>query len=188
MPKSAQAVYDPKYGWNAPARVQQERAWCEVVHKEKRIQGVNEKKNREIEDSGRRRGHRWPGGPACGAEAASAPRAPYFEDGDIWRSELLKRQPLKADPRGNQQTAGKEQLTRMGTRDIVDLKRRTEEELEKRSWSKALANLNTVELGDLSSAIGDKLEARHQRSRFTAGGGAGMHKPHTPPLAPRSQR
>jgi len=53
---------------------------------------VNEKKNREIEDSGRRRGHRWPGGPACGAEAASAPRAPYFEDGDIWRSELLKRQ------------------------------------------------------------------------------------------------
>lgn len=32
----------------------------------------------------------------------------------------------------------------MDARDIVDLKRRTEEELDKRSWAKALANLNTV--------------------------------------------
>jgi hypothetical protein len=31
----------------------------------------------------------------------------------------------------------------------IELKRRTEEELEKRSWAKALANLNTVELGGM---------------------------------------
>lgn len=62
------------------------------VQKEKHIQGLHEKQNRELERRGSRRGHKWPGGPACGTEAAAAPRAPYFEDGDIWRSELLKRQ------------------------------------------------------------------------------------------------
>jgi len=36
--KAANALYDPQFGWNPPARYQQERAWCEVVRKEKRIQ------------------------------------------------------------------------------------------------------------------------------------------------------
>ena len=74
----------------------------------------------------------------------------------------------------------------------ADLKRRTEEELEKRSWSKALANLNTVELADLSEAIGDKLEVRHQRSAFqgrgTIGGGPVNNKPCTPPVESRGRK
>ncbi len=93
MPKPANALYDAQYGWNPPNRFQQERAWCEVVQKEKHIQGKHEEQSRALE---RRRcgprAHKWPGGPACGTEATAAPRAPFFEDGDIWRSELLKRQ------------------------------------------------------------------------------------------------
>jgi hypothetical protein len=74
----------------------------------------------------------------------------------------------------------------MGTMAIVDLKRRTEEELEKRSWAKALANLDTTDLADLSSAIGERLEARKDRARFERVGS--VRKPQTPPLAPRSYR
>jgi hypothetical protein len=53
-------------------------------------------------------------------------------------------QPLKAEPAGSRHNAAHGELERMGTMAIVDLKRRTEEELEKRSWAKALANLDTV--------------------------------------------
>jgi len=53
-------------------------------------------------------------------------------------------QPLKAEPAGNRHNAAHGELEQMGTMAIVDLKRRTEEELEKRSWAKALANLDTV--------------------------------------------
>jgi hypothetical protein len=105
-------------------------------------------------------GHRWPGGPANGSDAPAAPQAPYFEDGDIWRSELLKRQPLKANPVGDERTVKRSELTKMDTMAIVDLKRRTEEELEKRSWAKALENLNTMDLADLSVAIGERLVKR----------------------------
>ena len=63
------------------------------VNKEKHIQSVHEKQNRELDRRGSiARGRKWPGGPACGTDAVAAPRAPWFEDGDIWRSELLKRQ------------------------------------------------------------------------------------------------
>ena len=116
MPKPANALYDPTWGWNPPNRFQQERAWSEVVmhensslqrecerlevnvlvsqvNKEKHIQSVHEKQNRELDRRGSSaRGHKWPGGPACGTDAVAAPRAPWFEDSDIWRSELLKRQ------------------------------------------------------------------------------------------------
>lgn len=76
----------------------------------------------------------------------------------------------------------------------ADLKRRTEEELEKRSWSKALANLNTLELADLSAAIGEKLEVRNQRSAFEGGrgtmaaGAAACRKPRTPPIESRDRK
>ena len=95
-------------------------------------------------------------------------------------------QPLKADPLGSQRNTAHGELSRMGTMAIVDLKRRTEEELEKRSWAKALANLDTTDLADLSSAIGERLEARKDRARFERVGS--VRKPQTPPLAPRSYR
>ena len=57
---------------------------------------------------------------------------------------------------------------------IVDLKRRTEEELEKRSWAKALENLNTMDLADLSAAIGERLGKRGLNT---------SSKPSTSPLA-----
>ena len=144
------------------------------MKKEKHIQGIHERHNREIELRGGNCGHRWPGGPAIGSDGPAAPRAPYFEDGDIWRSELLKRQPLKAKPVDDERTVKHSELTRMDTMAIVDLKRRTEEELEKRSWAKALENLNTMDLADLSAAIGERL------------GKKGLNpssKPSTPPLA-----
>jgi len=177
--KAGNALYDPQYGFNPPARFQQERAWCEVIQKEKHIQGMHEKQARELERRGAQHGRKWPGGPACGS-------APFFVDGDIWRNELLKRQPLKSDP-SLASTSGvgnnREELTRMQTTDILELKRRTEEELEKRSWAKALANLNTVELGDLSSAIGQKLERRQGRSGYSTQRQR-VHRPHTPPIRP----
>ena len=83
MPKAQNALYDRQFGWNPPARFQQERAWCEVVRKEKHIQGVHEKNNREHELHGSKRGRKWPGGPACGTDSSAAPCAPYFEDSDI---------------------------------------------------------------------------------------------------------
>lgn len=187
MPKPANALYDAKNGWNPPSRFQQERAWCEVVQKEKHLQGRHEEQSRTLERRhGGPRGHKWPGGATCGTEADAAPHAPWFEDGDIWRGELLKRQPLKAEPAGSRHNAAHGELERMGTMAIVDLKRRTEEELEKRSWAKALANLDTADLADLSSAIGERLEARKDRARFERRGS--VSKPKTPPLAPRSHR
>ena len=93
MPKPANALYDAKNGWNPPSRFQQERAWCEVVQKEKHLQGRHEEQSRTLERRhGGPRGHKCPGGATCGTEADAAPRAPWFEDGDIWRGELLKRQ------------------------------------------------------------------------------------------------
>ena len=148
------------------------------MKKEKHIQGIHERHNREMELRGGNCGHRWPGGPANGSDAPAAPQAPYFEDGDIWRSELLKRQPLKANPVGDERTVKRSELTRMDTMDIVDLKRRTEEELEKRSWAKALENLNTMDLADLSVAIGERLGKKGLNT---------SSKPSTPPLAPPSR-
>jgi len=127
----SKALYDPLHGFNPPARYQQERAWCEVVSKEKHIQAAHERQNRARELGGPKR---WPGGPACGFDEAAAARPPFFVDSDIWRGELHKRQPLKAQP-SHGQAAGPDSLTRMDTMAIVDLKRRTEAELEKRSWS-----------------------------------------------------
>jgi hypothetical protein len=46
MPKPANALYDAQHGWNPPNRFQQERAWCEVVQKEKHIQGKHEEQSR----------------------------------------------------------------------------------------------------------------------------------------------
>lgn len=89
---AANALYDPQFGWNPPARYQQERAWCEVVQKEKKIQAVQEKENRERERRSAPRGCKWPGGPHCGTAGFVEQRAPFFSDGDIWRGELLKRQ------------------------------------------------------------------------------------------------
>jgi hypothetical protein len=103
MPKPtctpSNALYDAKNGWNPPNRFQQERAWCEVVQKEKHLQGQHEEQSRALlRRRGGPRGHKWPGGPTCGTEADAAPRAPWFEDGDIWRGELLKRQVRPAPP------------------------------------------------------------------------------------------
>lgn len=116
---AANALYDPHYGWNPPARFQQERAWCEVVQKEKKIQAVHEQENRERDRRGSQRGHKWPGGPACG-RGGVAETAPFFADGDIWRGELLKRQPLKAHPESSQRNSHRtKELARMDTMAIV---------------------------------------------------------------------
>jgi len=45
----------------------------------------------------------------------------------------------------------------MDTVEIVVLKWRTEEEFEKHSWAKALENLNTMDLADLSVVTGERL-------------------------------
>lgn len=150
--------YDVRHGFQRPGRPQEEAAWAQNIQKERRLK----------EQHGRPRRPGTAGAPGGTRvwSAGSDSTAPYYEDGDAWKQELLRRDPNEASRFHSTQRSKPAAFARMPTEEIRDVQRRAGDELERRQWQKAVGDFNTTELANLSDLLGDKIAQRQEAAYF----------------------
>ena len=148
--------YDMRHGFQRPGRPQEEAAFAQNVKRERRIK----------ETHGRPVRPGTAGAPRIWS-AGSDSTAPYYEDADAWRKELLRRDPNEASRFHSTHSKSKPAaFARMPTEEIRDVQRRAGDELERREWQKAVADFGTTELANLSDVLGDKIAQRQEAAYF----------------------